>query len=577
MGMPIRDDNAWTTAIELGRRVLGGSRYDPRKIQILGLSPRQQELGWKLSWLHGQQYATYQYEWDGSRALDLQMVWTAPQDVPPGFIDMTGSDYPLRARRPIAPYQIAQQVFSQFTSMLFGEDTHPRVQVFGDPEGDDFCQGLIEGARLWSRMGEARDYGGACGAVAMSFRFHQGEPRIEVHNPVWANPTFLEGREDLYELSALELRWQVPLEVKLPGRDQSRDPYRTLYAWRRRVIDAESDTTFHLVWCGDEVREPVRVNGELVFPSGGEEPDWSDPQLVKLQIQHGLGECPAVWIPNLAAVDGEPYGKGDIDGNHALIREIDELNSAATFGIRANCDPSVVFEGTNQIPDGIKKGSNYPMAVPQGSVKYLEMTGSGTTAAAERVREIRQNFLDSVECVLTTQTPEGGKPMTATEVIQQWGPMLRKVARLREQYGEYGVKPLLRKMLRAAVLLSSRGTRVVVPPKQVKLRGEPDTFEPRLVPTALPDSIYLHLQWPRPIKPTLAEISQAVTAIVAVKQASLIDLDSAVRFLAQFFEIENVDAVIDELEAQQMEAQLAGQDLDGPDEDGESEPPGTPG
>ena len=52
---------------------------------------------------------------------------------------------------------------------------------------------------------------------------------------------------------------------------------------------------------------------------------------------------------------------------------------------------------------------------------------------------------------------------------------------------------------------------------------------------------------------------------------------AAVRFLAQFFEIENVDAVIDELEAQQMEAQLAGQDLDGPDEDGESEPPGTPG
>lgn len=569
--MPIRDANAWADVIGIAGRCLRGEPYDPRKIRMLGMTERQMELNWKLAWLHGLQYATYEVEWDGSRCYDLEAVFTAPQNIPPGFIESGNASMPVqKSRRPIAPYQIAKRVFSQFTSMLYGDGCHPKLRVLGDPAAEDFLDGLIEISRYWSKWGEGRQLGGSIGTACVGFTFDEdGTPRLEVFNPIWCNPSFLRPRGNM-RLGALEVRWQVPLSVKL----RPDEPYRTKWAWRRRLIDQQSDTLFHLVWTDDEINYVSKIDGELVFPSGGREPDWSDPRLVEESTEHGFGFCPAVWVPNLPSGDGDIYGEGDIDGSHDKIREIDELNSSSTSATKHNCAATVIFEGDAAVPDGLKKGGAW--AVTKGSVKYLESTGSGPKAASERAKEVEKAFLECVECVLDVST-EAGPPKTATEIVQKMGPMLRKLYRLREQYSEHGHKPLAELLLRAAKSRLQRGLPVRVPPKETIIKGEPNTYTPRDLSTSQVDNLFLRTEWPLPVKPTLADISAAVTAMTALKLQGLTTIDAAVRWLAQFFGWENPDEIIDELEgaAELAQPPMGGAEDDEDGEGGEDQPEGA--
>ena len=176
----------------------------------LGLSPRQMALNRLWSFYRCSQYESRSIDWNGNEHLDHleHEVVAQSNSIPPGFHD-SGQQMPLKFRRPDAPYHMTKVVVNRFTGLLFSQKRHPTVTVPDDPETEDWLQGFAEVTRLWPRMIQARAYGGAMGSVGAGFKFVEGKPVFEIHDPRWCEPTF-EDRLDSDTVIRLEKRYMYP-------------------------------------------------------------------------------------------------------------------------------------------------------------------------------------------------------------------------------------------------------------------------------------------------------------------------------------------------------------------------------
>lgn len=521
-----------------------GPAYEAKKLGRLGLSPRQLEMNQLWSYYMCAQYDEYKMEWDGSQRLGhIERVAIASgRNMPQGFSDVSGQVAPLRFRRPSAPYHLAKVIVDRFTSLLFSEKRHPKLNIEGDEQSEDYVETLADVGRLWPTMMQARTFGGACGSVAVGFQFLDGRPYFEVHDPRWVFPYFRD--RTTLELSALEKRYIFFQEVW----DKEEERFVEVPFWYRRVIDKDIDAIFKPAPVGD-----------------GAEPTWQMDRVV----EHKLGFCPVVWIQNMPVV-GDIDGLPDCHGIYDMLESIDVLNAQAERGLIANCDPTLVITSDADMHE-IKKGSDNAIRVPQGgSVTYLEISGSGPKAAREMATEYKANALEVAQCYLEGESTVA---QTATEIERRCSSMLAKADILREQYGERGVKPLLRKVLEAAKKLGSgmvingtiRKYMLDLPPKVV---GQANGSQAATVERQLgPGPHRVQLQWPRYFEPSLQDVQGAVSAAAAAKAGSLIDDEHASKFVAEYFQVEDLIPMLKKIKEQQdalgvsMENMIGGEDF----------------
>jgi hypothetical protein len=506
-------------------------------VRRLGLSPRQQELNRRWAWYTAQNYDTCKVDWDGRENPDPttheQIVSEAM--LPPGFLD-AGSFFPLKFRRPTAPYRLPRVITNRFTGLLFSERHHPIPVVEGDEDTEDFVLGLIEDARLWPRMLVARTLGGGQGTVVVGFVFVEGVPRVEVHDARWCTPTWLD--RWTFKLKSVEKRYQYPIEVRDPETGNwKEEPH-----WYRRVIDEKADTTWDAVPVGS-----------------GLEPEWD--RLESTSIEHGFGFCPCVWIQNLP-VEDDIDGESDCHGVYEMVAAMDQLNSQSHKGTIQNLDPTLLLVTKAKLAE-IKKGSDNAIKLPEGGTgQYLEITGSGIKEARELVREWRGFVLEVVQCVLADETGDKGGSATAFEIARRFSSMIEKADMLREQYGENGVLRLIEMMVRAVRKLD--GPRAV----NGEIQRRSVTLSPRSVekpdgsvelrPRKLGPGGRVKLRWPEYFEPTPVDTSNAVTAAAKALLGGIIDLDHAARYVAQHFRVKDVPAMLEKIkrEVQQRAAEL---------------------
>jgi len=503
----------------------------------LGLSPRQQDMNWLWSYYMCSQYADRKFDWDGSDHLDHleKVAISSGRAMDPGFYDANNQVAPLKFRRPSAPYHLCKVIVDRFTSLLFSEKRHPELTVEGDELSEDFVQAIAEAGRLWPTMMMARTFGGACGSVAVGFQFIDGRPYFEVHDPRWVFPKFSD--RTTLELEALEKRYVFYQEMWDPEEER----YVQMPFWYRRVIDTEKDVIYKPCPVGD-----------------GSEPDWSS--LKDKEVIHNFGFCPAVWIQNIPVV-GDIDGLSDCHGTYDMMEQIDSLYSQSQKGIIANCDPTLVISSEGEM-DSVSTGSDNAIHVPGGTVSYLELQGAGSRAAREQAKEYRSMVLEVNQCFLEGDSTAAA--MTATEVERRYSSMLAKADILREQYGERGVKPLMKKVVLAVKKLTAPAIiggqiqrRIVNLPKRVVMDEEGKVIK-RETRRLGSDSQSIGLDWPKYFEPSAQDIQQAVGAASAAKSAGLIDQEHASRSVAPFFGVEDLQAMLAILKA---EAEKQGRSL----------------
>lgn len=487
-----------------------------------GRSPRQQRLDKLWSWYKTEQYAARKVAWDGSNHVgefERDTIAIAGY-VPPGFYVAGRETLPIAFRRPTTPYHISRVIVDRFTSLVFSQRRHPRVTVEGDADTDALINAVIEEGRLWPMMMQARGFGGATGTAVVGFKLVSGRPYFEVFDPRWCTPRWID-RASLV-LESVEYRYPFMQEMRIDGEWQE------VELWYRRVIDTQSDVIYH---------------PEMLDPDEPREPAWRE----QTRVNHGFGFCPITWIHNLPVaatdLDGDPDCLGTFDTIEAMDRMIAQIDRA----LLANLDPTLAISTDAQMGE-VRKGSDNALKLQKGdSVQYLEINAGGITAAEKKVDAYRDQILEVAQCVL--EHGDGGGQKTATEVERIYAAMLAKADILREQYGETGVKRLLNMVIVVIAMIQKpqrsgdsivRGTLSLPKRTVTKPDGTETVADHKLGPG--PYRIAMH--WPSYFEPSPEDTGKAVNSAVTAKAGGLIDTETGVRYVANFFGVEDVKAMV---------------------------------
>lgn len=493
------------------------------------MSDRQIELNRLWAYYRCQHYDGRKVDWNGKECLshiEHEMVATSAV-LPPGYYD-AGQTYPLKFRKPTAPYALVRVIVNRFTGLLFSADRHPKIFIEDDEDTDDWITGFLEATRFWSKMTLARTYGGAMGAVGIGFKFVNGNPIVEVHDPRWCSPVFSD-RDELV-VDTFEKLYQYPDQVRDPATGQWVEGW----FWYRRVINAESDT----VW----PRVPVEDD---------KMPDWDKER--HTITEHYLGFCPIVWIHNNVvqdSVDGDP----DCHGTFDMTEAIDALLAQANRGIISNCDPTV-HVSTDGDMNSVKKGSDNAIKTEKGGMaQYLEITGSGPKAAAELAANFERKVMLVSRCVIDDNF--GGPARSEREVEMNYSNMTEQADLLREQYGEKGIRRLIDMVLTAARQLETPrierdGELTNIVRSVIKLPRRKTTREQRV----LGKGESISIQWPDWYPASLDRVLSAVQAAGQAKQYGLVSDVSATKYVSEFFGVDNIGEEVND--AKQAQEELA--------------------
>ena len=407
-----------------------------------------------------------------------------------------GGEYiPLRMRRPSVRYPLARVVVEDSVSLVFSEGHFPTFECEdGVARGvmrDVVAESGLNGVMLDAVMR------GSVGSVAILMRVLGGRVFFSVMpslylTPVWAAevPDTLETVTERYKVrgSALLARGYEGLE---PGAEY----------WFMRRWDVEREVWF-LPW-------PVRGEGGPVVDE-------------TRTVRHGLGFVPVVWVKNLPGgegVDGACTFRSAIES----MIEIDYQLSQAGRGLKYSSDPTLLIkEPAGQEGDIVRGGGNALIVSEKGDAKLLEIGGTAASAVIDYVRVLREFALESVHG--NRASPEklsGAQSGRALEMMNQG--LIWLADNLRVSYGG-ALLQLAWMVVRASNVfpLSVRG--VAVAPLSPAVRWT--------------------LKWPRWQMPGAEDRERDARTLGTLAAAGQISRLTAVKSIADVYEIQDVAAEI---------------------------------
>lgn len=474
------------------------------------------------------------YDWDGN------ITGAAGMPIKTGWV------VPHKLRRPSTRYDMAKLIVLRLTSMVFGQDRFPEIRVEGDADAEDYIRTLATESRLPVRMAEARNMGGATGTACLSFGFRNGKPRVQVHNAKHVLVTAWDDYDERRPAAVLKA-YSSPKQVWDTTEKRIKTvSYWTVYHWSQ---------TIEVVW--RDIPESVANT-----------PLWSSwPSTTTL---HGYGFCPFYWIQNRPCSE-EQDGEGDYEGIEDTLDELNRLLSATTKGTIANVDPTLVIKEDPTANTGqVFKGSEHAIFA-KGGAEYLELKGTAVQTAERQLERLRSYILDVAGVVLADPEKLAGAAQSAKALEILYQPMLANCDILREQYGEHGVKVMLRDMVRVARMFETAkpvaladGTQVqakVILPPRVETETDAAGVETQTVTERTPGkSENISLNWRPYFAPTWKDIVDATTGMKNANGGKpTVSQRTSVQAIAPLVGVEDIDQemarIEEEAEADAQKAQ----------------------
>lgn len=444
---------------------------------------------------------------------------------------------PLSMRKPSVMMPLAKFITGRLTSMTLGVDSEPVVAVEGDEEAEAYVRALATASKLFVRGIEARNLGGACGSVAISYGFVEGGPRVEIHNPKHCRVLTWEDRSELVVGSFLKTYVYVEEDLD----EKTGRPVQKRYFYARFI-----DSTRDLVW-------------ERIPEDQARDKNWSTLTVPDREATVIGGRCPVVWVQNHPHTSGAeppraPYdGPSDYDGMCDDMEQAHRLKSATTKGTIANVDPTLVVKDAKGANSGtVRKGSGAAI-YSKGGAEYLALPGDAMLAAESRLKGLRGDVLDAASVVAPAVEDVASAAKSAAALRIIFAPMTAVCTVLRASYGE-GFERVLVGLLRMArasgdsidLPLQYERLEAPEPEKEGDERGEAEMVEIELVPG---ESEQVRLIWPPFFSPTWTDKQLAVTASKDANGGKpVISHRTAVRAVAQLFGVEDPDAELESIE-----------------------------
>lgn len=508
-----------------------------------GRTIRYRQLDRYEAHYRGRQYDHQQYDWWGRPAAATETI--SPEAVlPEGFTNFAPvDDLEARQKRPTAPRNLAKTIVKRFTGLLLSNQRRPRVVVENDPDTEAFLEAVRESSKFWSAMRDARNKGGAVGAVCMTVHLRDGAFSYEVHNAKDVQVIWKDRRT--WTPQGILKMYEYPVEEDV--RDEKTKKVvgtrQVSYLYRRIITDTV-----------DIVYKPVRLEAE--------EPTWEPDD--GLSVQHDLGYFPGVWIQNEAEsddMDGEP----DCDEAWNTLDTGDRLLAQMNQGTLMNLDPTaaLAYDPKEVLANGgLQKGSGHSLHLGKGgTAAYMEINGSGIEIGLRLLKVLKQDVLDLTRCVLLDPEQISGSAQSAKAIEYIFSPMLERADDFRDQYGS-GIVHLMRiteKMARAFkpmdLGLDADGARRIgrpefdLPMRKVKTDDGGEELVSQKLGTG---GGYVLLEWGPYFSPSAEDNSKKIANAVAANAGGLVDVETAASSVADIFQVRDVAGVVkrakDELE-----------------------------
>ncbi len=504
----------------------GGDQFRPRSVLE---GDRWRELDGKQSVYECSRHDAKLYDFDGRVVSPRAMQPLISAEKSPVYI-------PLNMRRPSTPVRLGKTIVDAFTNLLFGENRFPAIKVEGDENREDFVRTISRVGRLPATMIRARSLGGAMGTVGVSWCFHEGRPRFEVHNAKHLHVHSWIDRLSLKPQHVTEV--YLFHKVKWDGKGFNKQHY-----WYRRDWTPEADFVFHDV--------PFEKN---------KDPIWEVDE--ELSSRHGDGVLHFEWIQNLPT--DEIDGTADYDGLYDQLDQLDVLSSTVMRGAIMNLDPTLklkVDPNLARMGGGVKKGSDNALLLGQeGDAEYMELSGTSVDAGIKLLTELRRSILETAQCVVADPNEIASQGTSSVAMKMMYAPMLARADVLREQYAA-AVTRMLENMVTVARMRMDEEIVAVdpetgeqaparfvlsLPPRIVRMdQADPMTGE--VVAEAVPTPIErdpgsageVELTWPPYFQPTYDDQSKMATTLqMATGGKAFVSGETASDLAAAMFGVE---------------------------------------
>lgn len=420
-----------------------------------------------------------------------------------------GEYIPLRKRRPSVRYPLCRLVVEDSVALLFSEGHFPTIDC-SDRKTQDSLAKIFHDARLNLIMIEAA-MRGSVGSVAILMRVLKGRIFFQVLDTLYLTPSWnpqepdtLIGMIEKYKVSASQLK-ATGYDIAEPTGDY----------WFQRSWDIESEIWYMPFQVG--IDEPLKIDSHRT-------------------IHHGLGFVPMVWIRNLPGFsatndpnDGACTFRAAVDTQI----EIDYQLSQAGRGLKYSSDPTLLLKEPIGSDTDIVKGAGNALIVGEhGDARLLEIGGTAAAAVIDYVKTLRDFALESIHG--NRASPErltAAQSGRAMELMNQG--LLWLADNLRISYGEVALLSLAKMVVRASTQYTIRTSTSELPPMN----------------TAAP----LSLKWPRWYPASASDRQLDASTLVVLVNAGLISRNSAMKAIADTYDLNNVNVELSQVLSEQNE------------------------
>jgi len=427
-----------------------------------------------------------------------------------------GEYVPIAQRAPSARCGLLGTVVNDSVSFLFAEGRFPQIDSGNDTAGAETVEAIIKDCHLNDLLIDAATRG-SVGSVCLWLRVLKSRLFFDALSTAYLTPEFHADAPDTLKT--------VTEQYKVKGSDLRERGYTIA------KDDSSVDFWFRRVW--DDTAETWYLPRKVLDDKAA----WIVDSSPGRTVRHALGFVPMVWIVNLSGGDNVD-GKCTFEAAISNVIEIDYQLSQSGRGLKYSSSPTLLLKDASQSPISRTHIAGDAIIVPpEGDAKLLEISGNAAKAVIEHTQDLRKLALEATG----GSRADSDKLSAATsgramELMNQ--PLINLADRLRTSYGENG----LLRLLRMIALISTKMT-------LVDSGGEP------IAP--IPAKTKLSLIWPKWFAPTADDRQADAGALSVLKAAGLISTETAVKSIADDYDIEDVNGELASIKSEQAADQAA--------------------
>lgn len=409
----------------------------------------------------------------------------------------------VRKRQPRINYAFAKVLASRLTSKLVGEDTFPRIKIENDPDTTEFVKAIIDWSELKARMLEPIRRMVNSGSVFVRFSIMGGALMVEHYLSKYCYPKF----DSAGALEAISIKYVYTDYEDLDEKGKPREK------WYKLELGQFTDTLYD--------NPPYSVN---------EEPEFT----VVASVTHDLGFVQGTWF-RTSEDKHNPDGYAMAEDISEFIDELNYSLSQSSQAVSYNQEPQLTVSGmdTEELDHIVKSSAKALNLGRDGKAAYLETNMGGVDIAMQLQDKMRLALQDVSRIVLLDPEKLSAQAQSGRAMEIMHGPMVDLVKELRP-YVKKGLSELITKMAVAILTFDSRGMDMALD----------------IPPGFSPASFALQFSWPPIFPMTLEDMQKKVAYTTSAAAGRVISEETATRYVAEDFGVEDVEAEIAKIKAQ---------------------------